>query len=189
MLITRLKKAWKEVVLMGLWLVSIVGSFIIPMPSWSASELTSGYYLKFIIVIASTLGLFLILYSLRNSKIKKWRFLSILFFSLFILSITTYSYLREELTLPYENKDIIIGGDRVENDPLTKLEKKNGGTIEKNEILKHFQGKSERVWTEKSIKLNRLKLTSMFMFSYIITTCFIISFSNLIILYKQKYKK
>ena len=114
-----------------------------------------------------------------------YNFYSFLLF--LIASFTSYSFLREELTLPYESTDVVIGTVRKPNDFLTKLEIKNDGPLEKDEILKHFQGNSEKVWTKESIKLSRFKITFLFTLSYIFTSCFIISFSNLIILYKKKY--
>jgi hypothetical protein len=187
-MIEHLKKSWKEMTLLGAWIASVAGSFIIPLPSWSGSTNISSFYLKFIVFFATVVSGFLVLYTFKNKRIKNWYKLSIVSFILLTISIVGYYYARETLTLPYEGVEIVIGNERIENDPLSKLEVMKNISLDNNEIMRHFQGVSQKVWTTDSINQNRIVLIFLLAFSYTITACFIISFCNLIILYKEKYK-
>ncbi len=187
MIATKLKKAWKEITLLGAWIATIAGAFLIPLPSWTNSATTSNFYVKFIIFFATVIAGFLVLYSLRHKTIKTWTYLSIISFILLTISFISYSYLREKNTLPYEGKDLIIGKIRIENDPLTILEKSNQFELTRENILKHVQGNCEKIWTSESINKNRITLLIVLSISYTLTACFAISFCNLIILYKEKY--
>jgi|GEM_PF-4808921 len=188
-MIKQLKNAWKEITLLSAWIASVAGSFVIPLPAWAGSSNISSFYLKFIIFFATIVAGFLVLYTYRNKNLKLWFKLSILFFALLTLSIVGYYYSRATKTLPYSSIEVIIGNDRIENDPLTDLEEKGNLPLEREEIMRHFQGESERVWTRKSINTNKIILIGLLALSYTLTSCFIISFCNLIVLHKEKYNE
>ncbi|WP_452224594.1 hypothetical protein [Lacinutrix chionoecetis] len=185
--ITKFKNIWKEITLLTAWIVSVAGTFIITFPSWTNSDKSIDSYIKFIILFATVIAGFLVLYSLKNKKIKTWSLLSIVTFILLIFSFISYSYLLETKTLPYENHDVIIGNVRVENDPITKLEAEESSLLGREDILKHVQGESEKIWTKSSINNNRIILMVLYTLAYTFTACFIISFCNLILLNKEKY--
>lgn len=183
-----LRGAWKEITLLSTWLGAITGSFIIPLPSWTLSTDSLTFYTKGFIFFATVIAGYLIIYSLRNKNLKRWTRMSIIFFIFLILSYVTYNLLRENRTLPYDNKEFIIGTERIENNPLDKLEANCECQIDKQDILMHVSGQSERIWTSKSIWRSRLFLMIALILCYTFTSCFVISFSNTIILNKAKHK-
>ncbi|GGI58494.1 hypothetical protein [Winogradskyella haliclonae] len=185
MIVEKFKNAWKEITLLSTWIATVVGTFIIPLPSWTNSPNTSQFYIKFIIFFATIIAGFLILHTFRKKIAKYWSKLSVIFFLFLTLTTIFYYYFRETATLPYEGKDIIIGDVRIANDPLTKIENNGNFPVSRTDIMKHFQGESERVWTKESINKNRIILILLLAITYTIAACFIISFCNLFILYKE----
>jgi len=187
--ISKLKNIWKEITLLGTWVASVAGTFIIALPSWTNSTKTLESYTQFIVFFTTIIAGFLVLYSLKNKKIRRWNILSLFFFIALIFSFISYSYFRENSTLPYEQYDVIIGDVRLKNDPLTKIENITKKSVEREEILKHVQGDSGRIWTQEGINKNRIILVMLFTLSYTFTACFIISFCNLFLLNKIKLNK
>lgn len=183
MIVKKLNESWKEISIIITWTLSVTGSFLIPLPSWSNSSQTSTYYISFMVFISAVISGFLVLYTLKNHKIKFWFKLSITLFFLLFISTITYFRTMELKTLPYYDDLVIIGSDLLSNNPIEKARKLDG--IEPNEVLSIVHGKSEMVWTQESIDKNRLILTSLIFLVYILTSTFIIAFSNLILLFKK----
>ncbi|CAM1358168.1 hypothetical protein [Tenacibaculum xiamenense] len=189
MFVAKLKEIWKEVLLLSTWIISVAGTFIIPLPSWTSSDSDVEFYVKFIVFFSTVVAVFFILYSFRNKRIKTWFIFSLIFFILTCTSFLLYSFSRENNTLPYEDKDVIIGDTRLQNDPISKLEAKGSLRLDRDDILKHVHGNSEKIWTKKSIQKNRLQLILLFSASYVSIACFLISFCNLFILHKNNTNK
>ena len=188
MLVSKLKEVWKEITLLSTWIVSITGAFIIPLPSWYAADENTSFFVKFGVFIATVLAGFLILYSLRNKVIRTWMRLSIEFIVLFVGVYATYHYARETKTLPYLEKDIVIGNEFVSNNPFEAFEVAHGFLPARNERMMIVLGDPEKAWTKESITSNRLQLVVLLFLCYLFSAGFIISFCNLIILYKEKYQ-
>lgn len=187
MIVSRLKEVWQEITLLSAWIVSVTGAFIIPLPAWYSSDENTPLFTKFGVFVATVIAGFLILYSLRNKSIKIWTLLSISFFTFLIASYTTYYFLREAKTLPYLESDIVIGNEMVENNPFERFKKNHGFLPERKEQMMIVLGNPEKVWTKESILKNRIQLMLLLFSCYLFSAGFIISFCNLIILYKKKY--
>lgn len=188
MIVSKVKEVWKEITLLSTWIVSVTGALVIPLPSWYSSDENTSFLMEFGVFIATVIAGFIILYSLKNKVIKTWMRLSILFFVLFIGSYMTYYFAREAKTLPYVEKDIVIGNVLLENNPFERFKKTHGFLPDRNERMLILLGDSERAWTKKSIMSNRIQLMLFLFLCYLFSAGFIISFCNLIILYKEKYK-
>lgn len=188
-MIEKLQKTWKELTLISAWITTVASPFVLPLPSWSNSSIVSASYVKFIIFFATIIAGFLVLHTYKNKNMKSWYKYSISFFILLTICFISYSYIRESKTLPYEGNDVIIGNERVENDPLTKLENSGKFNLNDEEILKYVQGNSEKIWTKKSINTNKNILISLLVLIYTLTASLIISFCNLLILNKDKHQK
>ncbi len=185
--VSRLKDVWKEITLLSTWIASVTGAFIIPLPSWHASDENTSFLMKFGVFIATVLAGFLILYSLKNKSSRKWMRLSIEFIVLFIIVYACYHFAREAKTLPYLDKDIVIGNKMVDDDPFEAFKISHGFLPARNEKMMVILGDPENAWTKKSIMFNRIQLMVLLFFCYLFSAGFIISFCNLIILYKEKY--
>ncbi|WP_130734458.1 hypothetical protein [Flavobacterium sp. J27] len=188
MIVSKLKGVWKEITLLSTWIVSVTGALVIPLPSWYSSDENTSFLMEFGVFIATVMAGFIILFSLKNKVIKIWKRMSILFFLLFIASFMTYYFSREAKTLPYVEKDIVIGNVLLENNPFERFKETHGFLPDRNERMLILLGDSERAWTKKSIMTNRVQLMLLLFLCYLFSAGFIISFCNLIILYKEKYK-
>ncbi|SNR16916.1 hypothetical protein [Tenacibaculum jejuense] len=189
MQVTKLKDIWKEIVLLSTWIVTVTSAFIIPLPSWNATDENTGSFVKFGVFIATILAGFMILFSLRNKIIKIWMRLSVLFLILFMGSYISYHYLRGSNTLPYLEKDIVVGNELVKNNPFKIFEDTHGFLPDRKERMLILLGDPEKAWTKKSIRWNRIELMISLFLCYLFSAVFMISFSNLILLYKEKYKQ
>ncbi len=187
MLVNRLKEVWKEITLLSTWIVSVTGAFIIPLPSWHATDENTAFFMKFGVFIATVLAGFLILYSLKNKSTRTWMRLSIEFLVLFIGVYATYHFAREAKTLPYLEKDIVIGDEMVDNNPFEAFKASHGFLPARNEQMMILLGDPEKAWTKQSIMSNRIQLMILLFFCYLFSAGFMISFCNLVILYKEKY--
>ncbi|KAA1243031.1 hypothetical protein [Aquimarina sp. RZ0] len=187
MLVTRLKEVWKEITLLSTWIASVTGAFIIPLPSWHFTDENTSFLMKFGVFMATVLAGFLILFSLKNKFIKIWMRLSIIFLILFISSYTAYHFCREAKTLPYIEKDIVIGNKMLDKDPFEIFKESHGFLPDRKERMMIILGEPEKAWTKESIRFNRVLLMMLLFLCYLFSAGFIISFCNLIILYKEKY--
>ncbi|MHA7056511.1 hypothetical protein ACWGOQ_0004785 [Aquimarina sp. M1] len=187
MLVNKFKEVWKEFTLLSTWIASVAGAFIIPLPSWHASDENTAFLMKFGVFIATALAGFLILYSLKNKVIRTWMRLSVEFIILFIGSYATYHFARDAKTLPYLEKDIVIGQEMIQDNPFEAFEMSHGFLPAKNEQMMILLGDPEKAWTQESIMWNRVILMVLLFLCYLFSAGFIISFCNLMMLYKDKY--
>jgi len=189
MQVSKLKDIWKEITLLSTWIASVAGAFIIPLPSWYASDDNTSFFMKFGVFIATALAGFLILYAFKNKITRTWMRLSIEFIVLFIAAYATYHFMRESKTLPYLEKDIVIGEEMVPNNPFDAFKNAHGFLPARNEQMMIILGDPEKAWTKESITTNRLQLAVLLFLCYLFSAGFIISFCNLILLYREKYQK
>ncbi|MBP2831510.1 hypothetical protein J8281_04855 [Aquimarina sp. U1-2] len=187
MFVSKLKEVWKEVTLLSTWIAALAGAFIIPLPSWYATDDHSSFLVKFGIFVATALAGFLILYSLKNKKTRVWMGLSVSFILILIGVYTAYYFTREAKTLPYQEKDIVIGNEFIANNPFKAFEASHGFLPARNEKMMILLGDPEKAWTKASITANRVQLIVLLFLCYLFSAGFIISFCNLILLYREKY--
>jgi hypothetical protein len=189
MLGEKLKKTWKSIILLTTWLALITAAFIIPLPSWNATDDNSSFFTKFGILVATVIAGFLVLYSLKNKVIKTWMRLSILFLVLFVITYGTYNILRGANTLPYGERDIVIGNEMLPDNPFEIFEESHGFMPDKNEQMMIVLGDPEKVWVKKGITFNRAMLMLSLFLCFLFFTVLMISFCNLIILKREEAKE
>ena len=73
------------------------------------------------------------------------------------------------------------------DNPFEAFKESHGFLPGRKEQMMIILGDPEKVWTKKSIMSNRILLMIFLFFCYLFSAGFIISFCNLIILYKEKY--
>ncbi|RZK40925.1 MAG: hypothetical protein EOO90_13230 [Pedobacter sp.] len=182
-LIERLQGAWKQLSLLAIWITTIAGSFILPLPLWAAEDEHKSYT-QFILFIATVVAGFMLFFTGKNKRAKWWLRTSIITFVLFIASYFTYTYIRDEFTMPYNNTAVVIGKIKVEDydKQLNALEKRIGRKINRRELLMFVGGDATRLWTEESIASSKWKLILSLTFCYSLFSVFLICFLNLLIL-------
>ncbi|WP_024768073.1 hypothetical protein [Aquimarina macrocephali] len=188
MLVSKLKDVWKEFTLLSTWIASVAGAFIIPLPSWYATDDNTEFLMKFGVFISTALAGFLILYSLKHKMIRTWMRLSTRFLFMFVGVYATYHFFREAKTLPYIEHDIVIGNELIDDNPFDVFKASHGFLPERKERMLILLGDPEKAWAKDSITSNRVQLILLLFLCYLLSAGFIISFCNLIILYKEKYK-
>ena len=95
--------------------------------------------------------------------------------------------MREAKTLPYLEKDIVIGNEFLDINPFEAFKVSNGFLPARNEQMMILLGDPEKAWTKESIMSNRIQLMGLLFLCYLLSAGFIISFCNLMILYKEEY--
>lgn len=146
----------------GVWIISLVGSFLIPPPEWMPLDDKIWLNLsQFIITVL--IGLMFLIARRRNElkHIKWWGISSAILLVFSICLFLGYQYLSSTLTCDYLTKKIIVGFEYTKQAQI--YIDKNPNLIENcNELIMDFAGKSEDIWTRKSINLNRIKLATAY---------------------------
>ena len=186
-----LKQNWKILGAIGTWITVSASALIIPMPDWTDLEIRT-YTLRLITFIASVLSAFLIIYSRSITQRKLWLHISVLAFLVCVFSYIFYLNYRADLTLPYAKRSIVIGTVEIPNNPIriieTRREMETGrkNEIDKADYLKIVHGKSDAIWTEKSIAKSRTLLISSYAICYLTLAIFMVSFASLITFRKRE---
>jgi len=182
--IEEMQAVWKKLTLAGVWIISIGSAFLLPLPEWGYG-VEQQSYTKFILFIVTVIAGFMLLLTKRIKSKPSWLWLSIITFVLFIGAFFNYSFLRENLTLPYNGHQEIIGEVKVPDYDrrMNSLEKTLGHTIKSDELLKYGGGKPNLFFTEKSISESRKMLIVMLALAHIITVIFVMSFLNMLLIY------
>ena len=187
----KIRGAWKELTLVGTWIATIAGSFLLPLPDWAAADETESYS-HFILFLSTVLAGFVLLLAFRLTSKKTWTYISVCTLLLFICSFFLYSFVRSSTTLPYRESPRVISHrviGTVPNpnfqDQLKNLEKQKGFSIPKKDLLMYVGGDPYILWTEQSIQTNKWKLIFSLLFAYASLSVFLIAFMNLLLLFKS----
>lgn len=181
--VKNIQSVWKQLTLIGAWLGTIAGSFLLPLPDWDSNNQQDSNT-RFILFISTVIAGFALLLTYKYKSKNTWLWISGITFVLFIGSFYFYNSKRETNTLPYYGTTKVVGSI-----PLNDFEKKiklYGLEKEDKELLKYVGGDSGKLWTKKSIKANRNELILCLTLSYSLLAIFMISFMNVFILYSSK---
>lgn len=181
-----IQTVWKHLTLIGAWLGTIAGSFLLPLPDWDSNDQLDSNT-RFILFIATVIAGFVLLFTYKYKGKSTWLWISVITFILFIGSFYIYNSKRETNTLPYYGTTKVVGSI-----PLDNFENKiKSCGLQKNDknLLKCVGGESEKLWTKESIKSNKNELILCLTVSYSLLAIFMISFMNSLILYTSKNEK
>ncbi len=177
---------WKQLSLLGVWLGTIAGTFLLPLPDWNSEEQNTSHT-RFILFIATVVAGFILILIFKYKKKLFWLLSSLITFVLLIFSFYTYTDKRESNTLIYDEKATIIGD--VPQKDFHKIRKKYKLGPKDTELLLYVGGETTRLWTHESIKKNRNELIFFLTVSYCLLAIFMMSFLNVIIIYTAKNEK
>ena len=186
----RIQSAWKEISLIGTWVITIAGSFLLPLPNW-ISDIENKSYTQFIYFIATIMAGFVLIYTFVNKNRRTWLRLAVITFILLIGSFLLYNIMRSQLTRTYENNDIIIGNEYQSDyqKRLKDLETTLGFPVKQSEILYNVGGDPTVIWTEDSISRSKWILIGTLLLSFSILSIFLISFVNVFLLFQTDENK
>lgn len=181
--VKNIQAIWKQLTLLGAWLSSIAGSFLLPLPDWGSDE-QHGSHTRFILFAATVVAGFMLLFTYKNKRRRTWLYISMFTCLLFIGSFIWYNLKRDAYTLPFSGTTRVVG-----NVTLPEFERKCkmlGIRPTDKDLLKYVGGDAEQLWTKASIDRNRNELFLYLALSYCLLAVFMISFVNVIILYTSK---
>ena len=180
---SKIKKVWKQVALLGVWIGTITGSILIPLPEWGDGVQHSSQ-IKFILFISTVVaGFSLILFYKLKNKLS----CLIISISVFIILIGSYYYYNHNITcrtMKYSDSIIVIGSEL--KDPNHYKSLKEQYYIDDDKILMTVGGDPTRIWTERSIRRNKGILIFLLSINYCVFAIFLVSFTSTINLYTSK---
>lgn len=183
---SKIKKHWGKIVSFGAWIVSIATSFLLPLPDWG-NDSSQEAHMHFILFCTTAISGFMLILTFVVKSRKKWTAISITAFLLLVINFLTYSSMRERYTLPYDGSRVVIGNElkKGSREKMNMLD-----THERDpELLKFVSGDANKIWTEESVEDNRWTLIVFLSLSYFLLSAFVISFSNLLILFTRNENK
>lgn len=181
--IRKIQAVWKQLTLVGTWLASIAGTFLLPLPSWDSEEQQISKT-RFIIFISTVIAGFSLLMTYKLNNKNAWLFTAVLTFVLFIGTFFLYDVKRETNTLPYNGATKVVGNVTREN--FEETLKELGLRKDDKELLKYVGGDASKLWTNDSIDRNRNELILYLTLSYCMLAVFMISFINTIIIFTSR---
>lgn len=178
----KLKGTWSQFIATGVWIASVAGSFLLPLPSWNLGD-EKVSFTKFILFFATVIAGYIVILTFKLKKIKTWMLFSMVSFSLFVGIFFIYSVKRESSTVIYYGTTKIIGNVQRTDYVLkyNAVKEELGREInDPSELLYFAGGNANLLWTDESITVNRWKLIILLMFCYTFLSVFMVSFSNYI---------
>lgn len=181
--IEKIQVIWKQLTLVGIWLGTIAGSFLLPLPEWDSVDQQDSKT-RLILFISTVVAGFMLILIYNYKRKNVWLWISGFAFFLFLTSFYCYDFKRETNTLPYYNSTKVIGNVILKDFDL-KIKACGLADYDKD-LLKCVWGDAAKLWTRESIDSNRNELIVFLTFSYVLLSIFMISFMNTIILYTSK---
>lgn len=171
--------AWKQLTLIGTWIGTVAGSFLLPLPDWG-SDSQHISKTRFILFIATVLAGFMLVLTNKYKHPKGWLLIAGITFLLFVASFILYNVSRENNTRAYYGTSKVIG--RITNPDYVKGCKERGIDPADKDILKYAGGDSDNLWPKDEIQHNRNMLIALLTLAYCLLTVFMISFIHAILL-------
>lgn len=155
------EKNWNVLSAIALFIIGILGTFLIPPPDYLANEPVFANAGKFIATIVIGLILVPILLWKTNKHTRNWWIVALLSFLLSIVCLFSYLSLKQKWMCRCfdENKLILIGSEMK---PSLNESLKNSDC---QELLQGSSCYPEKVWTKASIDRNRLILAGVYILS------------------------
>lgn len=177
--IKAIKAAWKQIAILGTWIVAVAGSLLLPLPAWNSEEEHISQT-RFIVFIATVIAGFVLIATYKYKNKKGWLLISLISFVLFSASYNVYNIKREANTLPYYETTVVIGS--VHQADFEKKRKAIDVEADDIELLKYVGGDAVQLWTKESIDSMRWKLIMYLTLAYVLFAVFIISFVHTILI-------
>jgi hypothetical protein len=153
------QKHWAILTQAGVWILGIVGGFLLPPPVGAD---TNQIWLKLAqFVAAASVGLFFLpARRWAGEKHTKWWWLAAAF-SLIISIVTFFGYqhLTYSSTCNYRGQLVVMGNEYTPNG-YRDVQETPG--ISCSELIYDFAGKTEEIWTKRSIDSARLKMAATY---------------------------
>ncbi len=158
----RVKKSWGTLAQSALWIICVVGSFLLPPPvgfSGSGQHIWTALG-KFVVTVL--VGLMIVAGRKWNKKgqARAWAIVAAALLVVAVSTFISYQSLLFSHTCTYSSKEVVIGNVYTEH-ALTYLQKYPGKSCEA--LLEDFVGKADDIWTQESINHERTTLAEVYL--------------------------
>ena len=156
----RLQATWVTLVQTTVWIAAVVAGFLIPPPLGSSDEKQIWVrFAQFFITIIIGLVLLATFRWKRKKDTLGWAGISVLFLFFATISFFSYQFFAARWSTRYNNEPVIIG------DVLTSIAReyqKQNPNLTAEDLVMHFAGNLEKIWTRESLQQRRLLLAGMY---------------------------
>ena len=157
----KLKSSWAVLSQVAVWVVGIIGGFVLPPPIGLSHEDEKIWQRLGVFVVTVLVGL-LFIAARRWNKAKHFRAWAVAAGACLLLAVVAflgYQALLSSRTCAYESQRLVIGN--VYTQQGRAYAEKNPG-ISCHDLLDDFAGKADDVWTTDSINSNRLTMAEVY---------------------------
>lgn len=174
----RSQKSWLLLIQSTAWVAAVIASFILPPPIGTEDE--TKIWVRFSqFVITIFIGL-LALFALRWNRKKHtfpWAGSAAGFLLLGTLAFFAYQFLGNRWTAEYNGARVLVGHTHT---AAAAEYRKENPTLTNSDLLLHFAGQAEKIWTPESLNEHRFILAGIYVLTMPLFTICIISLAQAI---------
>lgn len=167
------KRTWSLLTQFAVFILGVVGSFILPPPGWASSGADKTLVRFGQFIVAVLVGLMFLLVQRWNKKkhLGRWVLVALVFLASSISSFFTYQYFRDIRTCQYADQVIVIGAVFTAHGE-EYFSENPGSTC--TSLLEDHAGVAEEVWTKESINKSHYILGAAYILNLpLLTICMI----------------
>lgn len=151
--LTQSRKNWAVLTQLAVFIIGIVGGFLIPPPAGISETEDTGWLRLGQFVITVTVGvIFLANLGSRKRNIRRWWIVSTCFLIMAVMSFFLYKHLTYRWTCTYFGDTVVVGSQHTQ---MGKHYVEQNPDISCRQLLVDFAGGTDKIWTKDSIDRNR----------------------------------
>jgi len=171
-----LKERWNVLAVVAVWILSIVGTFMLPPPTGtqqSPQDSPVWHFGRFAIVIFLGFISVLIQQWSRSKHTGPWLACSLLCFISCFIAFFIYTYYGDRWTCKYDGQNVVVGSDLTGHG--IEYVTGPGSSLTCEQRLWEHRGEVEELWTKDSIDFRRRLLAFIYLLSLLLFCGTIIS--------------
>lgn len=167
------KKTWALVTQFAVFILGVVGSFLLPPPGWVSSDGNKVLVRLAQFIVAVLVGLIFLLVQRWNKQnhVGRWASLAIVFLVLSVSVFFAYQHFLDTRTCEYAGQTVVIGTRYTAPGQSYASENPNSTCTS---LLEDFAGEAEDIWAKDSINKSRYILAGIYILNLpLFTICII----------------
>ncbi len=167
------KKTWAFVTEFAVFILGVVGSFLLPPPGWASSGGSTTLVRLAQFIVAVLVGLIFLLVQRWNKKkhVGRWASFAIVFLGLSVSAFFAYQHFLDTRTCPYAGQIVVIGTHYTAHGQSYVSENPNSTCTG---LLEDFAGEAEDIWAKDSLNKSRYVLAGLYILNLpLFTICII----------------
>jgi hypothetical protein len=156
----RLQSTWIILVQVTIWIAAVIAGFLIPPPVGTMDE--RQIWVRFAQFFITIIIGFLLLAMLRWKRKKDaiaWAGVSLVFLVLSTTSFFSYQLFAARWSAKYNNESVVIGSTYS---PAAREYHNQNPNLTPDDLIMHYAGSLEKIWTRESLQQRRLLLAAMY---------------------------